>query len=39
VGRLTDLTHSTAAGMYMTAAVVALGGVIVLGLPARLVNR
>jgi D-galactonate transporter len=39
VGRLTDLTHSTAAGMYMTAAVVALGAFVVLSVPARLVNK
>ncbi len=39
VGRLTDLTHSTAAGMYMTAGFVALGAILVLSVPARLVNR
>ena len=39
VGRLTDLTHSTAAGMYMTAAFVLMGAFIVVGIPPKLVNR
>ena len=39
VGRLTDLTHSTAAGMYMTAGFVLLGALLALSVPARLVNR
>jgi nitrate/nitrite transporter NarK len=39
VGRLKDLTSSTAAGMYVTAAVAAVAGLLVLTMPARLVDR
>jgi D-galactonate transporter len=40
VGWTKDLTHSTATGMYLLAAFMALGAVLVLvGMPARLVNR
>ncbi len=39
VGWLTDLTHTTAAGMYMTAGFVVMGVIVTLSIPARLVNR
>ena len=39
VGWLKDLTHSTDAGMYLLAAVLVLGGLLTLAVPARLVNR
>jgi MFS family permease len=39
VGWLKDLTHSTAAGMYAVSAVLVLGALAVLMLPARMVNR
>jgi D-galactonate transporter len=39
IGWLKDLTHSSAAGMYMTAAVVFLGALITLSVPPKLVNK
>jgi MFS family permease len=39
IGRLKDLTHSSAAGMYMTAAIVFIGALVTLSVPAKLVNR
>lgn len=38
-GWLTDLTHSTAAGMYLLAGFMVLGGALALCSPARLVNK
>ena len=39
VGWLKDVTHTTAAGMYLTAAVVFIGALVTLSVPAKLVNR
>jgi len=39
VGWMTDLTHSTAASLYLFAGLLAIGGALVLTIPARLVNR
>jgi MFS family permease len=39
VGWLKDLTHTSAAGMYMTATVVLLGAIVALTVPAKLVDR
>jgi D-galactonate transporter len=39
VGWLMDVTGSTAAGLYVTAAVCVIGGLLVLTIPAKLVNR
>lgn len=39
VGFLKDATGSTAAGLYVTAAVCVVGGLLVLTIPARLVNK
>jgi len=39
VGLMTDLTHSTSASIYLFAALVAVGGAMILLIPARLVNR
>jgi D-galactonate transporter len=39
VGWLKDTTGSTAAGIYVTAVVVLIGGLLVLRIPAKLVNR
>ncbi|PLZ03510.1 MFS transporter [Burkholderia sp. WAC0059] len=38
-GYLTEHTHSTAAGMYLLAGFMVLGGLLALATPARLVNR
>jgi nitrate/nitrite transporter NarK len=39
VGWLKDLTGSTAAGMYVVAAALILGAILVVRIPARLVSR
>jgi MFS family permease len=39
IGWLKDLTHSTDIGMYVLAAVLVIGALVVLSVPARLVNR
>ena len=39
VGWLRDTTGSTTAGIYVTSAVAALGGLLVLAIPSKLVNR
>jgi MFS family permease len=39
VGWLADRTHTSSAGMYMTAGIVLVGMVVTLTVPARLVNR
>ena len=39
IGGLKDLTHSTSPGMYAVCAVLVVGALLVLGIPARLVNR
>jgi MFS family permease len=39
VGLMTDLTHSTASSLYLFAALIALGGGLILAIPASLVNK
>jgi nitrate/nitrite transporter NarK len=39
IGWLSAVTHSNAAGLYLFAAVMAVSGVLVLAVPARLVNK
>jgi nitrate/nitrite transporter NarK len=39
IGRLKDLTHESATGMYLLAAVLLAGAITVLSLPKKLVNR
>jgi MFS-type transporter involved in bile tolerance (Atg22 family) len=39
VGWLKDLTHSTVAGMYAVSTVLIVGALVILTVPARLVNR
>jgi D-galactonate transporter len=39
VGWLKDLTHSTVAGMYAVSTVLVVGALVILTVPARLVNR
>jgi len=39
VGWMTDLTHSTSSSLYLFAALIAVGGVLILTIPARLVNK
>ncbi len=39
VGWMTDLTHSTSASLYLFAGLLAIGGALVLTIPARLVNK
>jgi hypothetical protein len=39
VGWMTDLTHSTAASLYLFAGLLVVGGVLVLAVPGRLVNK
>jgi D-galactonate transporter len=39
VGWMTDLTHSTAASLYLFAGLLVFGGVLILAVPARLVNK
>jgi nitrate/nitrite transporter NarK len=39
IGAIKDYTHSTNIGMYVLAAVLVVGAIIVLRVPARLVNR
>ena len=39
IGRLKDLTHNNAAGMYMTAVVVFIGALVTLSVPKTLVNK
>jgi MFS family permease len=39
VGWLTDVTHTTSAGMFMSAGIVFLGMLVTLTVPAKLVNR
>jgi nitrate/nitrite transporter NarK len=39
IGWLRDVTGSTAAGLYVTAVICLVGGLLVLKIPARLVNR
>ena len=39
VGWMTDLTHSTSASLYLFAGLLAVGGALVLTIPARLVNK
>jgi hypothetical protein len=36
---MTDLTHSTADSLYLFAGLLAVGGLLVLAIPARLVNK
>lgn len=39
VGWMTDLTHSSVSALYLFGAIVAVGGVLILTVPARLVNK
>ena len=39
VGWMTDLTHSSTSALYLFAAIVAAGGVLILAIPGRLVNK
>jgi len=39
VGWMTDLTHSTSASLYLFAGLLAIGSVLILTIPARLVNK
>ena len=39
VGWMTDLTHSTSASLYLFAAVLVVGGALVLAVPSRLVDK
>jgi D-galactonate transporter len=39
VGWMTDLTHSTSAGLYVFAGLAVIGGLLILRIPARLVNK
>ena len=39
VGWMTDLTHSSASALYLFGAIVAIGGLFILAVPARLVNK
>ena len=39
VGWKTDLTHSTSASLYLFAGLLAIGSVLILTIPARLVNK
>jgi D-galactonate transporter len=39
VGWMTDLTHSTSASLYLFAGLLVIGGVLVLAIPSRLVNK
>ena len=39
VGWMTDLTHSTSASLYLFAGIIIIGGLLVLTIPARLVNK
>ncbi len=39
VGWMTDLTHSTAAALYLFAGIIIAGGLLVLTIPGRLVNK
>ena len=39
VGWMTDLTHSTSSSLYVFAALIAAGGVLILTIPAKLVNK
>lgn len=39
VGWMTDLTHSSVSALYLFGAIVAIGGVLILTVPARLVNK
>jgi D-galactonate transporter len=39
VGWMTDLTHSTSAGLYAFAGLAVIGGLLILRIPARLVNK
>ena len=39
VGWMTDLTHSTSAGLYVFAGLAVAGGLLILRIPARLVNK
>ena len=39
VGVMTDLTHSTASSLYLFAALITVGGLLILTIPARLVNK
>ena len=39
VGWMTDLTHSTSASLYLFAALLVVGSVLILTIPARLVNK
>jgi hypothetical protein len=36
---MTDLTQSTSASLYLFAALLAVGGLLILTIPARLVNK
>jgi hypothetical protein len=36
---MTDLTHSTAASLYLFAGLLAIGGLLILAIPGRLVNK
>lgn len=39
VGWMSDVTHSTSASLYLFGALIALGGLLILRIPARLVNK
>jgi D-galactonate transporter len=39
VGWMTDLTHSTSASLYLFAGLLVIGGLLILRIPARLVNK
>jgi MFS-type transporter involved in bile tolerance (Atg22 family) len=39
VGWITDLTHSTSASLYLFAALMAAGNLLILTIPGRLVNK
>jgi D-galactonate transporter len=39
VGWMTDLTHSTSASLYLFAGLLAAGGLLILAIPGRLVNK
>jgi MFS-type transporter involved in bile tolerance (Atg22 family) len=39
VGYMTDLTHSTSASLYLFAVILVVGGLLILRVPARLVNK
>jgi len=39
VGWMTDLTHSTSASLYLFAGLLVIGSVLILTIPARLVNK